>query len=122
MDTGQYSTLMDALKTIPDPRKPRGKRHSWLHLLTLLVAGLASGEKSTRAIAHWAKLHADQLRQLLPCLHAIPSESTLLRTLRQIDGALLDQLLTLYTASLPSASDHTGCIITKLGGEQAGEG
>jgi len=115
MDTGQYSTLMDALKTIPDPRKPRGKRHTWLHVLTLLVAALASGEKSARAIAHWAKLHADQLQHLLPSLHAIPSVSTFLRTLRQIDASLLDQLLTLYTASLPSASDHTGCIITKQG-------
>src|SRR6187549_624075 len=115
MDSGQYSTLMDALKTIPDPRKRRGKRHTWLHLLTLLVAGLASGEKSARAIAQWAKLHADELRQRLPTLQRIPSESTLLRTMRQIDGALLDQLVTLYSASLPSATNHAGCIITLQG-------
>ena len=45
MDTGQYSTLMDALKDIPDPRKPRGKRHPWQHLLLVLLAGLASAAK-----------------------------------------------------------------------------
>lgn len=115
MDSGQYSTLMDALKAIPDPRKRRGKRHAWLHLLTLLVAGLASGEKSARAIAHWARLHANELRQFLPAMQRIPSEATILRTLRQIDGARLDQLVTVYTASLPSTTDHAGCIITLQG-------
>src|SRR5688500_10006269 len=101
MDTGQYSTLMDALADVPDPRKRRGKRHSWLMasagangiawlmLLVLLVSGLASGYQSARAIAQWIKLHADELRQLLPALSHIPSESTLLRTLRQLDGAML---------------------------------
>jgi predicted transposase YbfD/YdcC len=115
MDTGQYSTLMDALKNIPDPRKRRGKRHAWLHLLTLLVAGLASGYQSARAIAHWAQLHADDLRQRLPDLHRLPSESTILRTMRQLDGGLLDRLVTTYTARLPTATDHAGCIITLQG-------
>lgn len=115
MDTGQYSTLMDALTDIPDPRKRRGKRHAWLHLLTMLVAGLATGYQSARAIAQWAKLHADELRRLVPDLQQIPSESTLLRTLRQIDGALLDRLVTIYTASLPTATDQAGCIVTLHG-------
>jgi hypothetical protein len=66
MDTAQYSSLMDALKDIPDPRKPRGKRHHWQHLLLLLVAGLASGYRTTRAIAHWARLHAESCQLLLP--------------------------------------------------------
>src|SRR5215212_9520886 len=112
MDTGQYSTLMDALKHIPDPRKRRGKRYAWLHLLTILVAGLASGERSARAIAQWALLHADELRQHLPDLHALPSQATILRTMRHLDAPALDRLLTTYTASLPSATDQTGCIIT----------
>jgi predicted transposase YbfD/YdcC len=115
MDTGQYSTLMDALADVPDPRKRRGKRHSWLMLLVLLVSGLASGYQSARAIAQWIKLHADELRQLLPALSHIPSESTLLRTLRQLDGAMLDRLVTTYTASLPAATAHAGCSITLQG-------
>src|SRR5262245_12337533 len=90
MATGQYSTLMDALKNIPDPRKRRGKRYAWLHLLTILVAGLASGYQSARAIAQWALLHADELRQHLPDVQRLPSESTILRTMRQMDGPALD--------------------------------
>lgn len=115
MDSKQYSTLMEALADVPDPRKRRGKRHTWPMLLVLLVSGLASGYLTARAIAHWAKLHAAELRQCLPAFERIPSESTILRTLRQLDAALLDRLVTAYTRGLPSASDQTGCIITLQG-------
>lgn len=37
MDETQYSTLMEALAVIPDPRKARSKRFCWLVLLTLLA-------------------------------------------------------------------------------------
>lgn len=115
MDSKQYSTLMDALADIPDPRKRRGKRHRWHLLLVLLVGGLASGYQSARAIAHWAKLHADELRQLLPALQRIPSELTFLRSLRQLDGALLDRLVTAYSTGLSTATDQSGCIVTAHG-------
>jgi predicted transposase YbfD/YdcC len=115
MDTQQYSTLMQALIDIPDPRKRRGKRHAWHHLLTLLVAALASGEQSARAIAQWARLHAADLQHCLPSLQRLPSESTVLRTLRLIDATHLDQLVTRYTASLPTATEISGCIITRQG-------
>lgn len=115
MDSCQYSTLMNALKHLPDPRKSRGKRHNWLLLLTILVSGLASGYQSARAIAHWAKLHASELQQLLPALQRIPSESTILRAIRQIDAAVLDRLLTAYSACLPTPTEHAGCIITLQG-------
>jgi hypothetical protein len=52
MDTPKYSTLMEALQDLPDPRKPRGKRYSWHVLLTIIVAALASNYQSARAIAH----------------------------------------------------------------------
>lgn len=121
MDRTQYSTLMDALKDIPDPRKRRGKRYTWLHLLTILVAGLASGEQSARAISQWARLHADELRKHLPNLQRLPSASTVLRTMRQIDAAALDRLVSTYTASLPTAAEHTGCIITLTGAVLQGQ-
>ncbi|MDQ2996794.1 MAG: ISAs1 family transposase, partial [Chloroflexota bacterium] len=115
MDTSQYSTLMEALADTTDPRKRRGKQHSWQMLLVLLVSGLARGYQRARAIAHWAKLHADELLQLLPALHRIPSESTLLRTLRQLDGALVDRLVTAYSAGLSTATDQSGCSIPPHG-------
>ena len=43
MDARKYSTLMEAVVDIPDPRKARGKRHAWALLLTLISAALLSG-------------------------------------------------------------------------------
>lgn len=93
MDQAQYSSLMDALAVVPDPRKARGKRFSWVLLLTLLAAGLASGQQSAHAIAHWIQLQAAALRQALPNLNRLPSEATLRRTLRQLDVQLLEAAL-----------------------------
>ena len=33
MDQPKYTTLTEALKSVPDPRHARGKRYSWVFLL-----------------------------------------------------------------------------------------
>ena len=70
MAPNQYSTLMDALQMVPDPRKARGKRYPWTLLLTLIVAALASNYQTARAIAQWARLHLNELRAALPSVTA----------------------------------------------------
>ena len=115
MDTPKYSTLLQALQNVPDPRKARGKRYRWHVLLTIIVAALASNFQSARAIAQWARLHADALRSELPDLKRIPSEATLLRVLHHIDAEMLEQNLAQFVACLPSASPYAGCIITPHG-------
>ena len=112
MGQSQYSSLLEALAVVPDPRKARGKRYPWL-LLTLLAAGLASGQQTARAIAHWLRLHADELKAALPQLVRIPSESTLLRTLRLVDvlEAALARLMTPQSASQAAPSE----VVTPLG-------
>jgi predicted transposase YbfD/YdcC len=115
MAPDQYSTLMDALKMVPDPRKARGKRHPWTLLLTIIGAALASNYQTARAIAHWAKLHASELHAALPELVRIPSASTLLRTLRQIDAGLLEQHLAQFVECLPTTTPYAGCIISPHG-------
>src|SRR5262245_55053064 len=96
---------MDLLSVIPDPRKARGKRQAWAILLRLLAAGLASGQQTARAIAQWVKLHAETLRTAVPALTWLLSESTLLRTLRQIDGAILEAAVASLT-SPQTAAEH----------------
>lgn len=51
MDKPQYSTLLEALSAVPDPRKARGKQYSWVLLLTLVSSALGSGEHSGHGIA-----------------------------------------------------------------------
>ena len=115
MALDQYSTLLAAVQAVPDPRKARGKRYSWAVLLTVLVAGLASNYQTARAIADWVRLHFATWQTLLPELHHPPSASTLLRTLRQLDVALLEQYVAAFTAGLPEGSDYPGCLVTAQG-------
>lgn len=102
MDQPQYSTLLAALEAVPDPRHARGQRHAWPHLLLIIAAGLASNHQSARAIAQWAQLHASALRAMLPCLHRLPSESTILRTLRCIDVQNLEHQVARLVPPVPT--------------------
>lgn len=115
MDQPQYSTLAEALAGVPDPRKARGKRYPWHLLLLLLAAGLASGQQTARAIAHWLRLHADDLKAALPQLVRIPSESTLLRTLRLVDVAVLEAALARLTAPQTAPQAAPSEVVTPLG-------
>src|SRR5688572_16203687 len=98
MDEPQYSTLMEALADVPDPRKARGKQYPWTLLLTLVCSALASGERSGHGIATWVAEHATALLLWLrPERGCLPSESTLRRALRRVDVAALEQQLAHYT-------------------------
>jgi predicted transposase YbfD/YdcC len=55
------------------------------------------------------------LQAALPGAPRLPRESTILRTLRQIDPTTLEQHVARFVTGLPSATDHTGCIITPQG-------
>jgi predicted transposase YbfD/YdcC len=115
MDQRQYTTLMDVLSAVPDPRKPRGKRYPWTLLLTLIAAGLASSQQTAHAIAHWLVLHADQLQAALPALRRLPSESTLLRTLRQLDVSVLEAAMTRLLEPQTAAASAPSQVVTPCG-------
>src|SRR3954463_6263896 len=88
MGDPKYSTLMDAVVDIPDPRKYRGRRHAWAVLLTLISAALLGGQRSGRAIGQWVDDHRLELLTSLP-LRRLPSTSTLRRALRTLDVTAL---------------------------------
>ena len=115
MNPVQYSTLIEVLTVIPDPRKARGKRYTWLDLLTILAAGLASGQQTAHAIAHWALLQAEHLRAALPDLTRLPSEATLLRTLRQIDITVLEAALAHLTQPHSAVDSAPSQVVTPCG-------
>lgn len=113
MDQLKYTTLVESLKSVPDPRKARGQRYSWLLLLTLIAAALISGQKTVNAIADWVHEHADELLEALhPPKGRMPSGSTFYRTVRTVDLAALETHLTgfaepLATETVPSAAIKT---------------
>jgi predicted transposase YbfD/YdcC len=116
MSGEQYTTLLEALKDVPDPRKARGKRYTWTFLLALICGALACGQKTPHAIAHWIQLLADEILEYLrPPRDSMPSESTIRRTLRAIAVGVLEEQLARFAPSLAEESPATGTITTSTG-------
>jgi len=93
-------TLVSSLKAVPDRRHARGKQYELWVLLTILSAGLLSGQKTVWGIVEWALAHAGELIEALQLpRRRIPSRSTFYVTLRQLGIAGLErQLAALGTA------------------------
>jgi len=109
MDQDKYSTLMDYVKDVPDPRSERGKQHDWPFLLAIICAALASGQKTVWAIAGWAKLHSlELLEHLQNKVERVPSASTLYRVLRQIDGVALEGQIAAYGRAVDEEEAQSG--------------
>jgi hypothetical protein len=83
--------LMDLLKTIIDPRKPRGVRHPVLTIVAIAVCAALSGARSFCAIGEWAQaLSQEALRKLGSKRRTPPSEPTIRRVLQRLDADRLD--------------------------------
>ncbi len=94
MDRAHYTTMMEALAELPDPRARRGVRFPWRLLLGLVGAAMVAGNRHGRAIGQWVREYADTLIALLePEGGKLPSESTLRRALRDLDPAQLQARL-----------------------------
>jgi predicted transposase YbfD/YdcC len=117
MDKHQYSTLMDALKDVPDPRQARGKRYRWVFLLALICGALASGQRTGHAIGHWVHLHGREILELLqPARQRVPSESTLRRALQAVEVQALEERVALFTQGL-EAQVAAQVVVTTASGE-----
>lgn len=116
MDTQKYSTLMDALKDIPDPRQARGKRFEWVFLLALICGALASGKRTGSEIIDWVIGHAEELVALLqPRRGRVASGSTLRRALQLIPLQTLEQHTLQFSQDLMLESPVSGKLITHTG-------
>ena len=105
MDQPYYSTLMDAVVDVPDPRNARGKRHPWPLLLTLIAAALVGDQHSGRAIGQWVQEHGHELLTQLPIpQRPLPSPSTLRRALQAIDVAALEARIAQFVQGLDQTS------------------
>jgi predicted transposase YbfD/YdcC len=94
MDISQDSTFMEALADLPDPRQRRGIRHGWRVVLTVISAALAAGCRTPHAIGQWVGLHAAVLHATVcPSAKRVPSESTVVRALRQLDVTALESCI-----------------------------
>src|SRR5450755_1746088 len=77
------AALLAALNTVPDPRKPRGLRHSLLGILAIAACAVIAGARSFVAIAEWATAATPAGLAKLGITGEVPSESTFRRTIIQ---------------------------------------
>jgi predicted transposase YbfD/YdcC len=97
MDRTQYTTLMEVLTQVPDYRTRKGRYHRWLTLLSLIAAAMASAQHTPQAIARWVReQRAALFAALPPTVARLPSESTIRRTLAQMDVTALETALAAF--------------------------
>ena len=86
--------LLELLASVPDPRRPRGVRHSLPGLLAVALAAVVSGARSFAAIGQWAgDADADLLAALGIRRGRGPSESAIRRAFGRLDASKLDAVL-----------------------------
>jgi predicted transposase YbfD/YdcC len=86
--------LLELLASVPDPRRPRGVRHSLPGLLAVALAAVVSGARSFAAIGQWVgDADADLLATLGFHGGRGPSESAIRRAFGRLDAAKLDAVL-----------------------------
>ena len=90
--------LLAYLATVTDPRTRTGRRHPLVAILVLAAAAVLAGARSIAAIAEWAADAPQPVRAALgtrrdPCtghwVWAVPSETTIRRTLARLDATAL---------------------------------
>src|SRR5262252_3166350 len=94
---GQCPGLAGPLTQVPDPRDPRGVRHTLTSLLLAAVAAVLAGARSFTAIGEWA---ADAPPRVLAALGVRydplagcfrpPDEATFRRVLETVDAVALE--------------------------------
>jgi len=90
--------LLAYLATVTDPRARAGRRHPLVAILVLAAAAVVAGARSIVAIAEWAAEAPQPVRAALgtrcdPCtgrwVWAVPTETTIRRTLARVDPEAL---------------------------------
>ena len=83
--------LIDVLKTVVDPRKPRGVRHPVVTVVAIAVCAALSGARNFTAIAEWSQgLSREALKRLGSKRWKPPSEPTIRRVLQGLDANTAD--------------------------------
>jgi predicted transposase YbfD/YdcC len=80
--------LIRALDIVDDPRKARGKRHSFLGVLLIAVLGCVCGCDDAEALEDWAIKEKGWLSQFIDFTHGTPRQDVFLRVLAAMDPTL----------------------------------
>lgn len=85
--------LLEVISHVPDPRKPRGKRHGLAGILGIALAATLAGARSFVAIAEWVADAAPPVLAAVGVTGAVPCESTIRRCLQRLAADDFDALI-----------------------------
>ena len=91
--------LLQALQRVPDPRKPRGRRHPLATLIAVAVCATLAGAKGFTAIGQWAAESTTHTLTTLGMVRGAADEATFRRTFTRLDTGPLDQVLGAWAAT-----------------------
>jgi len=100
LSVAETVTLVAALKSVPDPRKPRGRRYSMQAILLLALTGVMAGARSWTALAQWAREGQHQVRLCGPA----PSLWTFRRVLGAVDVTAVEAALSAWVLGRAAAA------------------
>lgn len=100
------SGLLAVFGRVPDPRKPRGRRHSLAVVLTLATCAVLAGARSFTAIGEWAADAGQAFADLLGIVR-VPDESTFRRVFAALDADALDTALGAWAVAATSPGTGT---------------
>lgn len=84
--------LIEILEDVPDPRRARGVRYPFSHLLLMCIYAVLAGHSAAMEIAYYVELNFDYFRELLK-IEKVPSHDTFSRVLRYTDFKALSSSL-----------------------------
>jgi hypothetical protein len=116
--------LIDLLKTIVDPRKPRGVRHPVVTITAIAILAALSGARSFQAIGEWAQgLSREALRKLGSKRWKPPSEPTIRRVVQRLNADEVDAKTGAWVANQHPLSGQSVAIDGKTlrGAHDAGQ-
>ncbi len=96
--------LLAALAAVPDPRARRGVRHCLVAVLGVAVCAVLAGARTYVGIAEWAHDLPVGVRVRLGVRRVAPSESTIRRTLQDVDAEVLDGIVSAWLAARSAAA------------------
>ncbi len=97
-------SLPDFFKEISDPRRPEGQRHQLHSTLALAAGAVLCGMEGYKAISDWTKNLGQKARARFDCYYrhgeySVPGESTIRRTLINVDPDELEKALQRWNAT-----------------------
>jgi hypothetical protein len=90
--------LITAIQSVPDYRKPRGKRHQLWVILTIVLLGSCTGYWGYKPLTEFTKNHRQLLLELLDLPETIkfPSYSTFRNVILELDFNILADLFNIW--------------------------